>query len=79
MSGCAGQLLQLLGTAGRLPALEKVVPLMDQAESGKMLRLVQGIPVPWWSGGWEVGGLGGCEVGEKFDVCFSFGYVNVFP
>lgn len=44
MSGCAGQLLQLLGTAGRLPALEKVVPLMDQAESGKMLRLVQGIP-----------------------------------
>ncbi|CAL1138796.1 unnamed protein product [Cladocopium goreaui] len=44
LSGCAGQLLQLLGTAGRLPALEKVVPLMDQAESGKMLRLVQGIP-----------------------------------
>lgn len=25
----------------------QVVPLMDQADSAKMVRLVQGIPAPW--------------------------------
>lgn len=45
--GPAAQLLVRLGETATTIALAeaKVVPLMDQAEPSKMVRLVQGIPV----------------------------------
>lgn len=51
--GPAAQLLVRLGETATTIALAevKVVPLMDQAEPSKMVRLVQGIPVSlkiWW-------------------------------